>query len=84
MRRFQHLVRLNHAAVGEAAVIFIRIAGPREVGCGATAAASLCELNCHVEIPGEQIHGTLQYIVGLFRHCHEKFPIELRFQFLGV
>ena len=28
---FYHLVGLHHAAVGEAAVVFIRIASPREV-----------------------------------------------------
>ena len=52
---FQHLVRLHHAAVGEATVVLIRIAAPREVGCGASAAASLGELNCPVEITREQI-----------------------------
>ena len=31
LRKFQHLVGLHHAAVGEAAVIFIRIGAPREV-----------------------------------------------------
>lgn len=36
---FQHLMRLHHAAVGEAAVVFIRIASPREVGRGASASA---------------------------------------------
>ena len=35
----EHLVGLHHAAVGEAAVVFIRIASPREVGRGASASA---------------------------------------------
>ena len=34
---FYHLMDLHHAAVGEAAVIFIRIASPRQVGGGASA-----------------------------------------------
>ena len=31
LRKFHHSVGLHHAAVGEAAVIFIRIASPWEV-----------------------------------------------------
>lgn len=37
--RFQHLVGSHHAAVGKAAVVFIRIAAPRQVGRDATASA---------------------------------------------
>ena len=33
----EHLVSLHHAAVGEVAVVFIRIASPREVGRSASA-----------------------------------------------
>ena len=81
MRRFQPLVRLNHAAVGKEAVIFIRIASPRQVGRCAAASARLGELVCAIEISSEQTHGTLQYLVGLLRHCHEKFPVEAGFLF---
>lgn len=54
----EHLVGLHHAAVGEAAVIFIRVAAPWEVGRGTSAATRLGELGCTIEVPGEEIHGT--------------------------
>lgn len=44
MRGFHHSVGLHHAAIGEAAVVFILIATPREVWWGASAAAWLGEL----------------------------------------
>ncbi len=54
MRRFQYLVRLHHAAVGEATVILIRIATPREVGCGVFATLH------HFEIDGKNVIFDLQ------------------------
>lgn len=54
MRRFLYLVRLHHAAVGEATVILIRIATPREVGCGVFATLH------HFEIDGKNVIFDLQ------------------------
>ena len=48
--RTEHLVSLHHAAVGEAAVVFIRIAIPREVGRGASTTAGQGEPGRTIDI----------------------------------
>ena len=75
--RFEHLVGLHHASVGEAAVVFIRIATPGKVGRGASTTAGLSELGCTFEIADEQVHRALQDLVGLLCHSHEEFHIDV-------
>ncbi len=64
LRGFHHLVSLHHAAVGETAVVFIFLATPWERCVAASASARPGEPGCAIEIPHEQIHGTLQNLVG--------------------
>ncbi len=69
---------LHHTAVGEATVVFIRIAAPRERAVATSASASLSELGCAIEIAEEQIHCTLQNLIGLLGYCREAAKDMLR------
>jgi len=66
-------VSLHHAAVGEAAVVFIRIVAPWARAVGASASARLGELGCAIEIAEEQIHRAFQNLVGLLDNCSQDF-----------
>lgn len=62
---------VHHAAAGGAAVVFVRIATPREVGGGGDAYAGPGELGRTGKIAEEQVYGTLYYLIGLHGYCSE-------------
>ena len=56
---------MYHAAVGDTAIVFIRIATPRELGRCAYATAGPGELGRSVKIAKEQLHSTFLNAVRL-------------------
>ena len=84
VRWFQHLVGLHHAAVGEAAVIFILFAAPRVVWWDASASTWLGELGCAIEIAEKQLHRTFQNLVEMLDDWRQKLYVKNRPSFQHI